>query len=57
MGVYVKQRGRPSHGSITEALDSFGAEVRFYRGIAPVAGVRVPACYWIGRLDAAAGRL
>jgi Phosphotransferase enzyme family len=45
MGVYVKQRGRPSQGSITEALDSFRAEVRFYREIAPVAGVRVPACY------------
>jgi Phosphotransferase enzyme family len=26
-------------------LDSFQAEVRFYREIAPVVGVRVPACY------------
>jgi fructosamine-3-kinase len=26
-------------------LDSFQAEVRFYREIAPVIGVRVPACY------------
>jgi aminoglycoside phosphotransferase (APT) family kinase protein len=43
--AYVKRRGRPTPGSITAALDSFGAEVRFYREIAPVAGVRVPACY------------
>jgi fructosamine-3-kinase len=45
MGVYVKRRGRPEPGSITEALDSFRAEVRFYRQIASVIGVRVPACY------------
>ncbi len=45
MRVYVKRRGRPAAGSITEALDSFRAEVRFYREIAPVVGVRVPACY------------
>jgi hypothetical protein len=43
--AYVKRRGCPAAGSITEALDSFRAEVRFYREIAPVAGVRVPACY------------
>jgi aminoglycoside phosphotransferase (APT) family kinase protein len=42
---YVKRRGRPARGSITEALDSFRAEVRFYREIAPVIGVRVPECY------------
>jgi aminoglycoside phosphotransferase (APT) family kinase protein len=42
---YVKRRGRPDAGSIPEALDIFRAEVRFYREIAPVAGVRVPACY------------
>jgi hypothetical protein len=41
----VKRRGRPGAGSITEALDSFRSEVRFYQEIAPVAGVRVPACY------------
>lgn len=45
MQVHVKRRARPEPGSITEALDSFRAEVRFYREIAPVAGVRVPACY------------
>lgn len=41
----MKRRDLPAPGSITEALDSFRAEVRFYREIAPVAGVRVPACY------------
>jgi hypothetical protein len=45
MSVYVKRRDRPVRGSITEALDSFQAEVRFYREIAPVIGIRVPACY------------
>jgi Phosphotransferase enzyme family len=45
VGVHVKRRGRPSPGSITAALDSFRAEVRFYREIAPVIGVRVPICY------------
>jgi hypothetical protein len=43
--AYVKRRGRPAPGSIAEALDLFRAEIRFYREIAPVAGVRVPACY------------
>jgi aminoglycoside phosphotransferase (APT) family kinase protein len=42
---YVKRRSRPAPGSIPEALDIFRAEVRFYLQIAPVAGVRVPACY------------
>lgn len=41
----MKRRDLPAPGSITEALDSFRAELRFYREIAPVAGVRVPACY------------
>src|SRR5215471_15037588 len=45
MRVHVKRRGRPAPGSIPEALDSFRAEVRFYREIAPVLDVRVPACY------------
>jgi hypothetical protein len=67
---YVKRRGRPAPGSIPEVLDIFRAEVRFYLQIAPVAGVRVPACYradtpagsaeasaWIGRLEAADHRL
>jgi len=42
---HVKRRGRPEPGSIAEALDIFRSEVRFYRQIAPEAGVRVPACY------------
>jgi hypothetical protein len=42
---HVKRRVRPVPGSVAAALDIFGAEVRFYRQIAPVAGVRVPACY------------
>jgi hypothetical protein len=45
ISVYVKRRDRPVAGSITEALDSFRAEVRFYREVAPVLGVRVPDCY------------
>jgi fructosamine-3-kinase len=42
---YVKRRPPAEPGSIPVALDMFRAEVRFYREIAPVAGVRVPACY------------
>jgi hypothetical protein len=42
---YVKRRGLPVPGTIPDALGMFQAEVRFYREIAPVAGVRVPACY------------
>jgi Phosphotransferase enzyme family len=42
---HVKRRSRPAPGSIPEALDIFRAEVRFYLQIAPVVGVRVPACY------------
>jgi hypothetical protein len=45
MRVHVKRRPRPAPGSISAALDSFRAEVRFYREIAPVVGVRVPDCY------------
>jgi hypothetical protein len=45
MTVFVKQRGIATPGSIAEALDIFGSEVRFYREIAPTIGVRVPACY------------
>ena len=45
MPGYVKRRACPAPGSIPAALDMFRAEVRFYREIAPVAGVRVPACY------------
>lgn len=45
MSVYVKRRDHPAAGSIPEALDSFRAEARFYREIAPVIGIRVPGCY------------
>ena len=45
MTVFVKRRDPPTPGSIPEALDSFQAEVRFYLEVAPVIGVRVPACY------------
>ena len=45
MTVFVKRRGVPAPGSIPAALDIFRAEVRFYQEIAPVVGVRVPACY------------
>jgi hypothetical protein len=45
MRGYVKRRGRPAPGSIPGALDMFRSEVRFYREITPVIGVRVPACY------------
>ena len=45
MPVYVKRRGQPAIGSIAQVLDIFRAEVRFYREIAPVIGLRVPACY------------
>jgi Phosphotransferase enzyme family len=55
MASYVKRRGVPSPGSIPAVLDIFRAEVRFYREIAPVVGVRVPACY--ESEDTAAGTL
>ncbi|MGH3491227.1 MAG: hypothetical protein ACRDP8_25325 [Actinopolymorphaceae bacterium] len=42
---FVKRRDRPASGSIPDALQLFEAEVRFYREIAPVVGVRTPACY------------
>ncbi|MCW3814195.1 aminoglycoside phosphotransferase family protein [Micromonospora sp. DR5-3] len=41
---FVKRRGLPEPGSIPDVLDMFRAEVRFYREIAPVVGVRVPNC-------------
>jgi phosphotransferase family enzyme len=53
MQVHVKRRDRPAPGSIPEALDMFRCEVRFYREIAPVIGVRVPDCYQAG--DTGAG--
>lgn len=45
VSVYVKRRGTPAPGTIAEALDIFRSELRFYREIAPVVGVRVPACF------------
>ena len=67
---YVKRRGPAVPGSIPAALDMFRAEVRFHREVAPVVGVRAPACRrsyapsgsagasgWISRLATAAARL
>jgi aminoglycoside phosphotransferase (APT) family kinase protein len=45
MHGFVKRRSWPEPGSIPDVLDMFRCELRFYREIAPVAGVRVPACY------------
>jgi hypothetical protein len=45
MPEFVKRRGLPAPGSIPYTLDIFRSEVRFYREIAPEAGVRIPACY------------
>ena len=53
--AFVKRRSPPTAGSITAALDSFSAEVRFYREVAPVLAVRVPQCY--EALEGSAGTL
>jgi aminoglycoside/choline kinase family phosphotransferase len=45
MDRFVKRRSWPVPGSIPDVLDSFRKELRFYQAIAPVGGVRVPACY------------
>jgi phosphotransferase family enzyme len=45
MTVFVKRRSLAAPGSIADALDISRSEVRFYREIAPVIGIRVPACY------------
>ena len=45
MGYFVKRRDPPIPGSIPHVLGSFHSEVLFYREIAPVVGVRVPACH------------
>jgi hypothetical protein len=45
MPAFVKRRSLPAPGSIPHTLDIFRSEVRFYRDVAPEAGVRVPACY------------
>ena len=53
MHAFVKRRDPAAPGSIPEALQTFHAEVRFYREVAPEVGVRVPACY--DAVDDAAG--
>ena len=45
MRHHVKRRPPATPGSIPAVLEMFESEVRFYREIAPVVGVRVPACY------------
>ena len=45
MRGFEKRRGVAEPGSIPAALDIFRNEVRFYREIAPVVGVRVPICH------------
>lgn len=45
MPHFVKRREPAKPGSIPDVLGMFTGEVRFYREIAPVLGVRVPACY------------
>ena len=43
--TFEKHRDRAPEGSIPDVLDMFASEVRFYREVAPVVGVRVPKCY------------
>ncbi len=45
MPPFVKRRPPAAPGSIPAVLGMFTGEVRFYREIAPLLGVRVPACY------------
>ncbi|MER7246839.1 phosphotransferase [Kribbella sp. NPDC000426] len=45
MRTYIKRREPAVPGSIPDVLQMFESEVRFYREIAPVVGVRVPECY------------
>lgn len=45
MPNHVKRRTPAAPGSIPAVLQMFESEVRFYREIAPVVGVRVPECY------------
>jgi aminoglycoside phosphotransferase (APT) family kinase protein len=52
MDAFVKRREPARPGSIAEALDIFRSELRFYREIAPVIGIRVPACYRAEESDA-----
>lgn len=41
---FVKQRAPAAAGSIPDVLQMFVNEVRFYRELAPIVGVRVPEC-------------
>lgn len=41
---FIKRRGPATPGSIPDVLQMFANEVRFYREVAPVVGVRVPEC-------------
>ena len=43
--TFEKHRERAAVGSIPDVLDMFASEVRFYREVAPVVGVRVPKCF------------
>lgn len=43
--AHVKRRPLPEPGSIPAVLGMFESEVRLYREIAPVVGVRVPSCH------------
>ena len=43
--TFEKHRHRAREGSIPDVLDMFASEVRFYREVAPVVGVRVPKCF------------
>jgi hypothetical protein len=41
---FVKRRARATPGSIPDVLQMFTNEVRFYREVAAVVGIRVPTC-------------
>lgn len=43
--VFIKERSKPSPGSIPALLGMFEREVRFYREVAAEVGVRVPECH------------
>lgn len=42
---FVKRRDPATPGSIPDVLQMFTREVRFYREVAPIVGVRVPDCF------------
>lgn len=52
MGSYVKRRELPVPGSVPDALQMFRTEVRFYREVAAVVGIRVPPCHAEGEVVA-----